>query len=509
MKESRESKNPLNSHLVTITTTTDAGGLSLSLKTDSPTNKEEEIEKRSLTLDEALQENPISLFQYRILLMCGLAFMVDALEVNFLFFLSVCAGKTFNLTDTEEASLNGSVFAGILVGAFFWGDFSSRYGRRVAFIAGCGTIAVGGMVTGLAPNYASLIIIRTIVGFGVGGASIPFDLLAEFTPDSLRGRFLVYIEGFWTLGSLFVTGLAWGTLTEYGWRVLAYLTAIPICIATIAGMIYLPESPRWLMLKGRVTEAEKVVRDAAQANGYDMGPFELIPAEGETQEESNNYGDLVKDRQIRSISFPLWTVWTMFGITYYGMILLTDRMYSNTSTDDDDSDTCTFDYSNIFIVATAEVFGIAIAAYAVDAPDLGRVKAQMLFYFLAAIGVVLLGIVSVATPDGGTRNGLIFFFAYLGRTSIMAASTVTWVITPELYPTDVRTLGHAVGNALSKVGAFLVSYMIFSPISNMACAVLLAIFNIVAVLFTSRLPETKGKALGQAETTKINAGTLS
>ena len=275
---------------------------------------------------------------------------------------------------------------------------------------------------GLAPNYASLIIIRTIVGFGVGGASIPFDLLAEFTPDSLRGRFLVYIEGFWTLGSLFVTGLAWGTLTEYGWRVLAYLTAIPICIATIAGMIYLPESPRWLMLKGRVTEAEKVVRDAAQANGYDMGPFELIPAEGETQEESNNYGDLVKDRQIRSISFPLWTVWTMFGITYYGMILLTDRMYSNTSTDDDDSDTCTFDYSNIFIVATAEVFGIAIAAYAVDAPDLGRVKAQMLFYFLAAIGVVLLGIVSVATPDGGTRNGLIFFFAYLGRTSIMAAS---------------------------------------------------------------------------------------
>lgn len=66
------------------------------------------------------------------------------------------------------------------------------------------------------------------MGFGVGGAYVPFDLLAEFLPPSHRGKFLIYIEFFWTMGSLMVAGLAWALLPTYGWRVLAYVTAVPV-----------------------------------------------------------------------------------------------------------------------------------------------------------------------------------------------------------------------------------------------------------------------------------------
>jgi hypothetical protein len=63
-----------------------------------------------ITLDEALERNTIGLYQYRLLVLCGFAFMADALEVNLLSFLSVCAGKEWNLSDTDQASITGIHF---------------------------------------------------------------------------------------------------------------------------------------------------------------------------------------------------------------------------------------------------------------------------------------------------------------------------------------------------------------------------------------------------------------
>jgi MFS family permease len=61
----------------------------------------------------------------------------------------------------------------------------------------------------ISPDYTTLVIFRGIVGFGVGGCTVPFDLLAEFLPNSHRGQFLMNIEYFWTLGCIFVVGFAW------------------------------------------------------------------------------------------------------------------------------------------------------------------------------------------------------------------------------------------------------------------------------------------------------------
>ena len=90
-----------------------------------------------LSLDEALNMNNVSTFQYRILLMCGLAFMADSLEVNLLSFLSTCAGAEWSLTNAQNASITASVFAGVLLGTIFWGEFSARHGRRLTFLVGC------------------------------------------------------------------------------------------------------------------------------------------------------------------------------------------------------------------------------------------------------------------------------------------------------------------------------------------------------------------------------------
>lgn len=92
----------------------------------------------------------------------------------------------------------------------------------------CSFIAIGGVLSAFAPSYYWLIMFRSCVGFGVGGVYVPFDLLAEFLPPARRGKFLIYIEFFWTFGSLMVAGLAWLLLPSFGWRVLTFVTAIPV-----------------------------------------------------------------------------------------------------------------------------------------------------------------------------------------------------------------------------------------------------------------------------------------
>eukprot|EP01036_Dinobryon_divergens_P026166 gene26166-34783_t len=555
-----------------------------------------------LSLDEALSMNKVSTFQYRILLMCGLAFMADSLEVNLLSFLSTCAGAEWNLTNAQNASITASVFAGVLLGTIFWGEFSARHGRRLTFLVGCSLISVGGILSGLSPSYYVLIMLRSLVGFGVGGVYVPFDLLAEFLPPSHRGRFLIYIEFFWTIGSLMVAGLAWLLLPTYGWRMLTYVTAIPATVASLVSAFYLPESPRWLVAQGRVQEAVEIVRQAAEVNGVHMKPFTLIHCEqpvksrfsfdavetifrspisfsvspslvqfvaaasssptkestttnttlsdsrvgvlsplistnlaGKTRNElsvgqeddegsrdvsgfygaavttihsqgmvtgtplrrrklqnemsvdtlvnekdSENYFDLVRTSDIRSITIPLWIVWFASGFAYYGIILFVARLYSTTN---DDGEKCSFDYSSIFINATAELSGIIISASLVDSPHFGRIFTQCGGYLVGGAMVFLIGF--------EFPSAIIVVLAYMSRLSIMAATNGTWVSTPELFSTELRTLGHAVCNLCSKVGAFMVPFLVQdSSFSPSTVAMTLAAFNIIAALAVLLLPET-------------------
>jgi MFS family permease len=174
-----------------------------------------------------------------------------------------------------------------------------------------------------------------VCGFGIGGINIPFDLLAEFLPSTHRGTFLNYIQYFWTLGSLLVTGIAWAFLETEGWRFLAYMTAIPVTITNLFSIFYLPESPRWLLMKGRTEEAEQIVREAALVNGIIMSEFTLKCEEkNEHTVQDAHYIDLMTHKEVRNITLPLWFVWFAFGFTYYGLILFVGRLYSEGKDDD-------------------------------------------------------------------------------------------------------------------------------------------------------------------------------
>ena len=154
----------------------------------------------SLTVDEAIEMNDVSLFQYRLLFVTGCLFMADSLELSLLSYITVCVTDDLLLSTEQEATLSASVFIGYGVGALVWGRISSQFGRRNTCLCSNAIVFVGGVVSGAAPGYVLLLLLRGIVGFGVAASYVSFDLLGEVLPSSHRGMFLIYIEVFWAIG---------------------------------------------------------------------------------------------------------------------------------------------------------------------------------------------------------------------------------------------------------------------------------------------------------------------
>ena len=72
------------------------------------------------------------------------------------------------------------------ISRYFWGPVADVFGRRKAFIGAATVISLAGLASGVAPSYGALLALRALVGFGLGGSSVPFDLLAEFCPPKER-----------------------------------------------------------------------------------------------------------------------------------------------------------------------------------------------------------------------------------------------------------------------------------------------------------------------------------
>ena len=343
-------------------------------------------------------------------------------------------GNEWNLSDVQRASISAVVFSGQLVGGFETGPIADRFGRKRAFLLASFLIVTFGFLSGFSKSYEGLLLYRVVVGFGLGGLTVPFDLLAEFLPATNRGKYLLYIEYFWTLGSIFVTGIAWVALDRIGWRGLAISVAFPVTLCSIVSFLYLPESPRWLLIKGRIAEAESIVKEAAAAGGavlLTILPPTAINSQGKVarrsslylpmEDENVSYVDLVATPNLRAISFSLWIIWTSFGFTYYGIILLVTRLNTEPPrpySPDYKGPICEFDYEDIFYNATAEFVGVFLTALVID--SWGRNRTQAYMYTAGGIAVLMVGF---QLPTASLSP----YVAMVARMAAMASSSATWV----------------------------------------------------------------------------------
>jgi len=484
------------------------------------------------TIDDVIGEIPLNRFHYVLLVLCGLGFCVDAMEVVILGFISSCAGVEFALTNDEIASITSSVFIGALIGSLTWGPIADRYGRRICYMASIITTLIGAWLSGFAPSFGWLVTLRFIVGIGVGGATVPFDIFAEFLPPHARGRSLMLVNAFWSVGAIFVTLMAMVTIPRWGWQGLVFITAVPVTLCALVAVFILPESPRWLISQGRYGEAHAIVMDAAKDSGVKLDSFFFdkhslglgtqvqladrefsgtapapAPAAAVDQYKSTGlravfatignglletyqqYKSFLGDKSLAVRTLKVGGIWFIFGLTYYGVVLLVTRMYGESSgaKSSSSSATCSFDYGDIAVNTSAEFIGLAISTLTID--SMGRRATQGGMYLLGAAALLILGLLR------GESQHAVLVLGYIARLAAMGASCSTWVVTPELYPTRVRATAHSFLNSIARLGAFLSPWIVSSSLSTLAVALILGSCNSLAAALAFSLEETKGQDL--------------
>jgi SP family galactose:H+ symporter-like MFS transporter len=168
--------------------------------------------------------------------------------------------EQLQLTPSQESMVVGAVLFGAMFGPFISGFLTDKLGRKKINIIASLVFVVGSILAAIAPDTNSLIAGRLLLGLAIGivAATVPL-YLAELSPKDKRGRMVTFFQLAITLGILlsYVVGYIFGD-AENAWRMMFWAGFVPAIILFV-GMLLVPESPRWLLTKGRNEEALKVL----------------------------------------------------------------------------------------------------------------------------------------------------------------------------------------------------------------------------------------------------------
>jgi putative MFS transporter len=308
------------------------------------------------TVEQVVDAIGFGRFQRRLLLACGITWAADAAELLAIGFALPGIREDFGLDARRAGYVAAAAFVGMLLGATFWGTVADRIGRRRGFQLTVLLFAIFGTASAFAPNAETLIVLRLLAGFGLGGAlPLDFSLMSEFLPSHNRGRWLVLLESFWALGTLAIAIAAYLLVPAYGWRPLLAVSGVAaLLVLWIRARV--PESPRYLVAAGRESEARAVLARVAHENaaGADIGALAAPPATPALGVRA------LFTRELRRPTAVHWTCWLLIGLAYYGLFVYLPTIFVARGF----SFVRSYEYS--VILAFAQVPGYLTAAWLVE-----------------------------------------------------------------------------------------------------------------------------------------------
>lgn len=223
---------------------------------------------------------PWSRFHGLVVIALGITWILDGLEVTLAGAVSgaLKASPALHLSDAQIGIAASVYLAGCVIGAFVFGWLTDRLGRRKLFFVTLGLYLAATAATAFSPNLALFLAFRFLTGMGIGGEYTAINsAIQELIPARFRGRTDLAINGsFWLGAALGAVGafvlLRPGFLPpDLGWR-LAFGIGAALGLCIIGLRAFLPESPRWLMIHGRVDEADAILRRIEQQAGVRADP---------------------------------------------------------------------------------------------------------------------------------------------------------------------------------------------------------------------------------------------
>lgn len=365
------------------------------------------------------------------------------------------------------------IFLGFLLGGIAVGPFADKLGRKLTIYVFGFIVGLFSLLTAFPEVYWLFALFRFLIGFGVGGASIGiYVLVTEMAGIQHRSMIGVSLWYCWTFSLLVLDLLAY---LIRDWRTLAIVCGVP-AIPVVLGWFITRESPRWLVLKGKIDEAKVILERVAKVNGKEM-PIEPLHYEPDKPVRMGDLRDLFMSWKMAHKTLLSWYLWFVSGMVYYGVSLSTPNVGGNM-------------YMNFFLTSFIEVFCLPFIVWSSN--RFGRKKIIVWSLILAALSSV--GSVLLTTEDNSNKGmliGKIIFSMIFAKIFITIAFDLAYVYSAELFPTVVRNIGMGTSTGAARVGAFCSPYIIY--LENVHIILPYAVMGVNALLcgvLCLTLPET-------------------
>lgn len=409
---------------------------------------------------------------------------------------------SLNMTAVEEATVvSALLFPGAAVGALTGGRMADKLGRRGSLLVCALLFLLGAIGCALAPNVGFMIAARIVLGLGVGAAAVTCPLyLAEMAPAHLRGRMVTINELMIVTGQMlaFAINALLDALihdTEV-WRTMLGIASLP-ALALLAGMLMLPESPRWYAIRGRLEDSRRVL-NLSRSPQEAAAEFEEIAQAARTAKEERGHA-------LRDLKNNPW----MRRLLYIGIGLATVQQATGINT------------VNYYAPTILEKSGLGVSASLVATIGVGVTSVLM-----TILGIWLLGFVGrrrmlVIGFSGVVGSQALLAIVFLLPQSDLASYTIlaammlfvafvqcfigtcVWLLLSEMFPLAIR--GFAMGIAVFALWTVNAAISFLFPIVVNALGStgtfgLFVLVNIASLAFVIKfVPETKGHSLEDLE----------
>ncbi|WP_329955839.1 MFS transporter [Calidifontibacillus erzurumensis] len=357
--------------------------------------------------------------QRKVLGIAGIGWMFDAMDVGMLSFIIAALKADWNLTPEEMGWIGSINSIGMAVGAFLFGLWADRIGRKNVFIITLVLFSLASGVSALTTTLTVFLILRFLVGMGLGGElPVASTLVSEIAPSSDRGRIVVLLESFWAVGWLLAAIISYFIIPSFGWRIALLLSALPALYA-IYLRLKLPDSPAF------------------------------SPKKIEKRSVLQNIRNVWSKKYARS-TFVLWTLWFTVVFSYYGMFLWLPSVMVMKGF----SMIQSFEY--VLIMTLAQLPGYFSAAWFIE--RIGR-KFVLVTYLL---GTAASAFVFGAAESTGLliASGILLSFFNLGAWGALYAYS------PEQYPTVIRGTGTGMAASVGRLGGILGPLLVGSLVAS-------------------------------------------
>ncbi|OXB76679.1 UNVERIFIED_CONTAM: hypothetical protein H355_008718 [Colinus virginianus] len=368
-------------------------------------------------------------------------------------------------------------FVGVLLGSFISGQLSDKLGRKNVLFTTLAMQTIFSFIQVFSTSWEMFSVVFLLVGMGqISNYVAAFVLGTEILGKSIR---LLYC----TLGVCIFYAFGYMVLPLFAyfirdWRMLLLALTLPGLLFIPLWWI-IPESPRWLISRGRFQEAEDIIRKAAKMNGVPaphviFDPSELQDFSSQSQ-QTYTILDLMRTRNILTITIMSVLLWMIISVGYFGLSLDTPNLHGDV-------------YVNCFLSAVIEVPAYIISWLLLRSFPRRYSMAAALF-----LGGCVLLFIQLVPSD---IRALSVLLVMLGKFGITSAFAMVYVYTAELYPTVVRNMGVGASSMASRLGSILSPYFAYlGAYDRFLPYILMGSLTVLSGILTLFLPESFGMPL--------------